>query len=115
MKIALVIMILLICGLIAACYVGGCCMQPKGPFCQSCAMPMDKPELCGTKADGSKSQDYCVYCYQKGQFTEPDISMEKMIDKCVGQMVDKKIMSEKKARKLMVQYLPPLKRWKDNQ
>lgn len=29
-----------------------------GPFCQSCGMPMVKPE------------DYCNHCFQNGEFTE---------------------------------------------
>ena len=39
-------------------------------FCQSCGMPMgDTDELYGTEADGSKSTDYCSYCYADGAFT----------------------------------------------
>jgi len=86
-------------------------MGPKGPFCQSCAMPMDKPGLFGTEADGAGSTEYCTYCYQNGKFTEPDITMEQMIDKCVKHMVEQKIMPEKKARSVMTKYLPRMKRW----
>ena len=36
-------------------------------FCQSCGMPMKKdPEGGGTNADGSKSPDYCSYCFRNG-------------------------------------------------
>ena len=51
----------------------------KKVFCQSCAMPMSKKEDFGTEADGSLSQEYCVYCYQKGKFTNPNITMEEML------------------------------------
>ena len=37
--------------------------------CQSCYMPMNKPEDFGKEADGSPSDDYCVHCYQDGDFT----------------------------------------------
>ncbi|RBQ23112.1 hypothetical protein ALNOE001_11280 [Candidatus Methanobinarius endosymbioticus] len=37
-------------------------------FCQSCAMPMNK-NVNGTNDDGTKNKDYCMYCYQKGEFT----------------------------------------------
>jgi hypothetical protein len=47
---------------------------PQGPFCQSCGMPMVKPEDFGSNADGS-------FCFQKGKFTEPNLTMEQMIDK----------------------------------
>jgi len=86
-------------------------MQTQGPFCQSCAMPMEKPEMFGNHADGSKSEDYCAYCFQKGTFTEPDISMQEMIDKCVTIMNQRKIMPEDKARDLMGKTIPSLKRW----
>ncbi|MCX5800172.1 MAG: zinc ribbon domain-containing protein [Candidatus Eisenbacteria bacterium] len=87
-------------------------MQPKGPFCQSCAMPMESPDLFGTEADGSKSKDYCTYCFQNGRFTEPEIAMQAMIDKCVAVMVQMNIMPEEQARTLMTKTLPTLKRWR---
>jgi len=74
-------------------------------------MPMDKPELFGTEASGTPSSNYCTYCYQKGVFTEPDITLEQMIDQCVKHMVEQKIMPEEKARALMTKYLPQMKRW----
>jgi len=60
--------------------------QPNGSFCQSCAMPMQKPEDFGTNSDGSKSNDYCHYCFQSGKFIEPNITMEQMIEKCADIM-----------------------------
>jgi hypothetical protein len=44
-------------------------MQTQGPFCQSCAMPMETPEMFGTHADGSKSEEYCAYCFHINQGT----------------------------------------------
>lgn len=39
-------------------------------FCQSCGMPMSKdPQHGGTNRDGTKSVDYCSYCYIDGEFT----------------------------------------------
>jgi hypothetical protein len=87
-------------------------MQPKGPFCQSCAMPMEKPEIFGTHSDGSKSQEYCTYCFQEGEFTEPDISMQEMIEKCVTIMDQQKIMPKDQSQDLMTKTIPFLKRWK---
>lgn len=44
-------------------------MSHKNKFCQSCNLPMKKdPEGGGTNADGSKSEQYCSYCYQHGDF-----------------------------------------------
>jgi hypothetical protein len=84
--------------------------QPKGPFCQSCAMPMKKSEDFGTNADGSKNKEYCRYCYQNGKFTEPNITVEQMIKKCTG------IMKQMNIPEAQIEqtntFIPMLKRWK---
>jgi hypothetical protein len=41
-------------------------------------MPINQPDLLGTEADSSKSEKYCVYCYQDGKFTQPDITLEQV-------------------------------------
>jgi hypothetical protein len=84
-------------------------IQPPGPFCQSCAMPMQKPEDFGTNANGSQNQYYCRYCYQNGKFTMPDITMEQMIEKCAG------IMKQMNIPEAQIEqtktFIPMLKRW----
>lgn len=47
-------------------------------FCQSCGLPIDRPELMGTEKDHSKSTIYCHYCYRDGEFTNPWATMEDM-------------------------------------
>lgn len=86
--------------------------QQKGPFCQSCAMPMSSSEMFGTNSDGTKTDEFCTYCYQEGQFTAPGITAREMIDKCVSVMVQQKIMPEGQARDLMTKTIPNLNRWK---
>ena len=86
--------------------------QPKGPFCQSCAMPMNSPEMFGTNSDGSKTEEFCTYCFQNGKFTAPDITVQEMIDKCVSIMNQQKIMPEEQARDLMTKTIPYLNRWR---
>lgn len=83
-------------------------------YCQSCAMPMgDTDEMYGTNSDGTKNDDYCKYCYMGGKFTA-DISMAEMIEICVPHMVSANSgMSEAQARKMMREYFPKLKRWKN--
>ncbi|MCE5342899.1 MAG: zinc ribbon domain-containing protein [Clostridiaceae bacterium] len=85
----------------------------KAKFCQSCGMPMgDTDEMFGNEKDGSKSDDYCTYCYQNGTFTY-DGNMEGMIEFCVQPMLDSDpTMTETQARGLMNGFLPTLKRWK---
>jgi len=89
-------------------------MQPKGALCQSCAMPLEKAEFFGTNADGTKSALYCTYCYQNGKFTEPTITMNQMIEKCVTIMTQQKIMTEDQAKPFMTKTIPMLNRWKKN-
>ena len=39
-------------------------------MCQCCGMPLSKdPNGGGTNSFGSKTNTYCSYCYQKGEFT----------------------------------------------
>ena len=57
----------------------------KVKFCQSCGMPLTDDVL-GTNADGSKNDDYCIYCYKDGKFLQ-DCTMEEMIEHC-AQFID---------------------------
>lgn len=80
-------------------------------YCQSCGMPMQDENLYGTQRDGSKTIEYCNYCYEKGSFTLPDMTMEQMIELCIPYMKESG-MAEEEARGLMNRFLPELKRWK---
>ena len=64
----------------------------------------------GTEKDGSKSEDYCSYCYQDGEFTD-NRTMEEMIDFCVPKTAEATGMSEEEARKMSEEFFPKLKRW----
>ncbi|WP_312906483.1 zinc ribbon domain-containing protein [Tissierella praeacuta] len=83
----------------------------KQEYCQSCGMPMEDASLYGTEKDGSKSQDYCAYCYEDGNFRKPSETMEEMIETCVPFMKENG-MEEKEAREILNNCLPHLKRWK---
>ncbi len=78
-------------------------------------MPLSE-EMRGTDADGSKSEDYCIYCYQDGKFTR-ECSMEEMIDFC-AQFVDEvnknmpQPMTAEQYKQMMRQFFPQLKRWR---
>lgn len=79
-------------------------------FCQSCGMPVTEQAMKGTEADGSYSDEFCTYCYQKGSFVQ-ELSMNEMIEVCVPHMVQAG-MPEKEARDLLASTLPNLSRWK---
>lgn len=84
--------------------------QPESPFCQSCAMPMQKPKDFGTNVDGSKNNDYCHYCFQNGKFTSPDATLEEFIEK-IAAMSAQMGMTGEQARAMANNVLPKLKRW----
>jgi hypothetical protein len=80
-------------------------------ICQSCAMPLQKPEDYGTNADESKSKDYCFHCFQGGKFLDEGITLQGKIEKNV-QFAKLMGMSEEQARQMASTILPKLKRWK---
>jgi predicted amidophosphoribosyltransferase len=79
-------------------------------FCQSCSMPLDNDKLLGTEKDGSKSHEYCTYCYQKGAFINPEMTLDEMRNLVKAQMEKMKIDSS--VIRMAVNSLPGLKRWK---
>ncbi|MCD7978463.1 MAG: zinc ribbon domain-containing protein [Tannerellaceae bacterium] len=87
-------------------------------FCQSCGMPLQKEEELGTNQNGSKNEEYCVYCFKDGSFTK-DVSMEEMIQHCIQYLdefnKDSQVNYTKEdAIQEMRQFFPTLKRWKQN-
>jgi hypothetical protein len=75
-------------------------------------MPLAKPEDFGTDPAGYRVNDFCHYCFANGAFTEPNISMEKMLDRCVIVMSQQGVMPAAAARARMANLLPRLKRWR---
>ncbi|GAB2806555.1 hypothetical protein GCM10027043_01770 [Ferruginibacter profundus] len=72
-------------------------------------MPLDRPELAGTEKDGSKNQEYCIYCYQNGAFINPGMTLEEMKVLVKEQMEKMKI--DNNLITAAVNILPTLKRW----
>lgn len=83
-------------------------MEPK-IFCQSCTMPIDDPANRGTEKDGSKSEQYCKYCYQDGAFINPGMTLDEM-KKIVTTQMHKLNLPESLIQQSL-NYLPHLKRW----
>lgn len=84
-------------------------------ICQSCGMPMRTTEEFGTNKDGSPAQDYCVHCFEKGNFTAA-LTMNEMIAHCAAFVDDFNKDSDNKMTKeqaiaQMKLYFPTLKRW----
>ena len=91
-----------------------CC--PTGQ-CQSCGMSLELDSDKGTERDGSRSEEYCAFCYQHGAYTQ-DITLDEMIEsnlryldawnKAAGLS-----LTEQEARGQLKAFLPTLKRWKE--
>ena len=93
-------------------------------FCQSCGMPLTD-EVLGTNADGSKNEEYCMYCYKDGAFTG-DFTMEEMAEFCAQFFAEQSGKAERvddfnkntgqsltrdEYKQQLLKYFPNLKRW----
>ena len=79
-------------------------------ICQSCSMPMIEEDDFGTNLDGSKNSEYCHFCFKNGEFTDPNLTKEQMIEKLAGMSGDMG-MTEKEGRDMASVIIPTLKRW----
>lgn len=78
-------------------------------------MPIPTDNLLGTKVDGSKDPDYCVYCLVDGEFKVD--TMEEVIDFCVGFTDDFNrsagtSYTPDEYRRLLWRFIPTLGRWR---
>ena len=86
-------------------------MQEK--FCESCGMPMgETDEMYGTESTGSKSTDYCKFCYENGTFTNPDTTLDEQIATVAAMMVKDFGFSQEDAMEQCKAGIPTLKRWR---
>lgn len=69
------------------------------------------PEKGGTNADGSKSTLYCSYCYQQGNFTQPDFSAADMKKFCKEKL--KEMGFPGFLASFFTLNIPKLERWKN--
>jgi hypothetical protein len=67
--------------------------------------------VCGTDAKGTRVEDYCVYCFHNGAFTEPTVSREEMIERVTDLLMKEEHLAHLQARDLAEGLVPSLKRW----
>ena len=81
-------------------------------ICQSCSGPISGPAALekGTEADGSANEEYCVYCYKDGNFTN-DMTLEEAIADSVN-YAEAAGMTKEATLEHAQKVLPTLKRWK---
>jgi len=79
-------------------------------LCQSCSMPLEIEHVKGTEKNGSKSKEYCIYCYENGQFKDPSISLAKMLNMVEVQMEEMHLPT--KIIETSLNKIPKLNRWR---
>lgn len=84
-------------------------MTNQSPVCQSCAMPLVKPEDFGTEANSNKSEDYCCHCYAGGKFTY-ESTLEQAVENNIPWWRDG-CANDDEARARIMEVFPKLKRW----
>lgn len=86
-------------------------MEKTYKNCQSCGMPMKKDPAGGsTNADGTKNFMYCSYCYEKGQFKQPNMTASEMQAFAKGKL--KEMGFPGFLAGLFSKGIPKLERWK---
>ena len=87
--------------------------MPMSYYCQCCSMPIPDEEMHGTETDGSKSADFCKYCYDHGDFTAKGMTMDEFIEATAPMEAKALGVSLDEAVSLMATLLPHLKRWRE--
>ncbi len=79
--------------------------------CQSCGQRIMEG-FAGAEADGSPAKEWCKMCYQNGAFTDPNMTLEKMMQASIKHMVRVMNFSQEQADVLTHSVIPQLKRWR---
>jgi hypothetical protein len=89
-----------------------CVMKSDDRICQSCCLPLNEGKLVGTEANGEKSQNYCCHCYKEGNFTQPDATLETILNISARIWADKDPnVTLEEAKVQLKAKMPTLKRW----
>ena len=83
----------------------------RNKICQSCTYPVNDPNELGTNANGTWNIDYCIYCYKDGEWVDPAMTVQGIIDYTIPYMTSPSMTAEQ-AREKLEAYVPMLKRWK---
>ena len=76
-------------------------------------MPLsESSENLGTNQDGSQTFEYCAFCWKNGAFTNPNQSMNEMIQSSIENMTADLQMPIEKATELANSFIPTLERWR---
>ena len=84
--------------------------MPPEPCCQSCALPLSNETDYGAESDGTKSEEYCTWCYPDGSFTGEE-SLDAFIEHNAPYVAEGIGISRDEAVSYLAVVLPTLKRW----
>ncbi|MFA6460679.1 MAG: zinc ribbon domain-containing protein [Candidatus Woesearchaeota archaeon] len=84
----------------------------KEIYCQSCGTLVYGPNDYGTEIDRAKSKDYCKYCYQRGEFTQKQVTQEQMTRRCAGFIYARMKVSKEESQRQAQLLIPTLRRWR---
>ncbi len=77
--------------------------------CQSCGLPFTKESM-GVNRNETKNEEYCIGCFDKGEFTDHSLTMHKLEVKLVEMAeVHNEITLEE--AQIVIRELPYLRRW----
>lgn len=91
----------------------------KEQICQSCGMIMAAVDHFGTNSNNSLNEDYCCFCFQKGDFTD-SMSLSEAIEDSISYLEDHKetdgrIVTKDQSALRLRAGIPSLKRWSSHQ
>lgn len=78
--------------------------------CQCCGLPFP-PVMRGSNRDQSKNNDYCFDCFENGEFTDHQLTIQDMEKKLLTMARHRDEISIEEAHQT-IRILPDLKRWK---
>lgn len=84
--------------------------SPRQLICQCCGMPLNEDTIISREKDGSYNEDYCKWCYDKGEFVYK--TKESLLDYLVEQMPNPENLSAEDRRSQFDSCLSQLKHWK---
>lgn len=82
-------------------------------YCQSCGMMFTDESQYARAADGTRTHDWCKWCYDRGEYTY-ETDMESMIEECAPRMAEAMGWKLDEAVSLLGAVLPHLERWRDD-
>lgn len=86
-------------------------MADDASRCQSCGLRTHVGNF-GTNASGSMNTEYCNLCFQKGAFTDMDMTCARQVQLTTASLINIFGVDEKEAFEEAKELVPRLKRWK---